>query len=98
MKFLNSLVIGFLLRVSIVYFINYTDIDYLVYTDGAKYVLQGGSPYDRHTYRYTPLVAYMSIPNILVHELFGKMLFIFVDLYMGYLIKKILSLTTHLSE
>ena len=32
-----------------------TDIDYKVYTDASQY----DSPYDRHTYRYTPILAYL---------------------------------------
>jgi phosphatidylinositol glycan class M len=32
-----------------------TDIDYKVYTDAAHY----DSPYQRHTYRYSPILAYM---------------------------------------
>lgn len=43
--------------------LKYTDLDYSVYTDAAKYVLEGGTPYDRHTFRYTPILAYMMIPN-----------------------------------
>ncbi|KAM3130306.1 hypothetical protein pb186bvf_017602 [Paramecium bursaria] len=59
--------------------LKYTDIDYSVYTDGARYVVEGGTPYDRHTYRYTPILAYMMIPN-LYYEAFGKILFSFIDM------------------
>lgn len=72
------------------YNLKYTDLDYSVYKDAAKYVLNGGTPYDRHTYRYTPLLAYMMIPCELLFENFGKCLFILFDILAGYLIERIL--------
>ena len=73
----------------------YTDIDYKVYTDASRYLLKGGSPYDRHTYRYTPLIAYLMIPNLLVHEGFGKVLFLISDIACGILILLILKKTNN---
>ena len=57
-----------------------TDIDYYVYTDGAKELTKSrGNPYDRFTYRYTPLLAYMMLPNLQI-PVYGKVLFNIFDL------------------
>lgn len=68
----------------------FTDIDYRVVTDGARHVLDGQSPFKRHTYRYTPLLAYLLIPNILMHPAFGKFLFSLCDILIGIVIRQII--------
>ncbi|XP_058798130.1 GPI mannosyltransferase 1 [Phymastichus coffea] len=68
----------------------YTDVDYKVYTDAARYIIKKGSPYDRHTYRYTPLLALLMAPNVHIHPDFGKVFFSIVDILVAKLMKKIL--------
>lgn len=68
--------------------VQYTDVDYKVVTDGARHVLRGESPYDRHTYRYSPLLAYLMVPNVIGHKFLGKVIFAICDLLVGVLIRR----------
>ena len=71
----------------------YTDIDYVVFTDAARYVSQGLSPYERETYRYTPLLAWILLPTTWPGAAwfsFGKILFALADIVAGWLIVLVL--------
>lgn len=99
MSFKKHLIISIIIRIFLVYYgevqdslseIQYTDVDYRVVTDGASHVLNLNSPFKRHTYRYTPLLAYLVLPNLLLHRSFGKFVFSLFDVFIGALIKWIL--------
>ncbi|KAI1454560.1 glycosyltransferase family 50 protein [Annulohypoxylon moriforme] len=72
--------------------LKYTDIDYLVFTDAARFTFSStatASPYTRETYRYTPLLAWLLYPTTWPGTFwfsFGKALFAAADLLAGYLI------------
>lgn len=94
----THLIIAFAIRLGFIIYgehhdkvatVPYTDIDYRVFTDAARHVISYESPYNRHTYRYSPLIALLLIPNVLLHESFGKVLFSVVDILVGCLIRVI---------
>ncbi|CAN0923423.1 GPI mannosyltransferase 1 [Linum grandiflorum] len=70
--------------------VRYTDVDYFVFSDAASLMASGSSPYKRTTYRYSPLLAFLLIPNSILHRSWGKFIFSASDLLVGYLINKIL--------
>ena len=74
------------------YGVLYTDIDYHVFSDGAKHIIKLESPYERETYRYTPLLAILMIPNIKIWYPIGKFLLSTIDVGVGYLIEKLLKI------
>ena len=73
-----------------VFNVKYTDVDYNVFTDGARFVTEGRSPFLRDGYRYTPFLAFAMTPNVWLTKVFGKLIFVLFDLMTGYLIYKIL--------
>lgn len=72
--------------------VRYTDVDYLVFSDAASLVAYGKSPYQRSTYRYSPLLAFLLVPNSIIHPSWGKFLFSASDLLVGLFIHTILEL------
>ncbi|RZS20661.1 hypothetical protein BHM03_00053202 [Ensete ventricosum] len=72
--------------------VRYTDVDYLVFSDAAAMVAAGRSPFERATYRYSPLLAYLLVPNSLLHPSWGKLLFSAADLLVGLFVDAILKL------
>lgn len=73
--------------------IKYTDIDYFVFTDAARFISQGQSPYARDTYRYTPLLAWMLYPTTWPGTFWfnsGKLLFAIGDVVAGWMMYRIL--------
>ncbi|XP_047321638.1 GPI mannosyltransferase 1 [Impatiens glandulifera] len=72
--------------------VRYTDVDYLVFSDAASFMASGKSPYTRTTYRYSPMIAFLLIPNTLIHPTWGKFIFSLADLLVGWFIQVILRL------
>ncbi|KAK6150325.1 hypothetical protein DH2020_015257 [Rehmannia glutinosa] len=72
--------------------VRYTDVDYFVFSDAASLMASGKSPYERSTYRYSPLIAFLLMPNSFLHQSWGKFLFSASDLLVGLLIHRILKL------
>lgn len=71
----------------------YTDIDYFVFTDAARFISRGLSPYARDTYRYTPLLAWMIYPTTWPGTFWfssGKVLFAVGDVVAGWMMYQIL--------
>ncbi|GKY92286.1 hypothetical protein MPSEU_000199700 [Mayamaea pseudoterrestris] len=67
--------------------VSYTDIDYHVFSDAANFVRNDQSPYDRHTYRYTPLLA-MLLARLPPGNA-GRYLFCMADAICGWMIVKL---------
>ncbi|KAH9580056.1 GPI mannosyltransferase 1 [Trypanosoma melophagium] len=64
--------------------VKYTDIDYMIIVDGAREMWMGGSPFDRTTFRYTPLLAVLMLPSVLLANPIGKLIFALCDLGAAY--------------
>ncbi|KAF8820390.1 mannosyltransferase (pig-m) protein [Cardiosporidium cionae] len=67
--------------------VKYTDVDYRVFTDAAQLLLNRKSPYDRRTYRYSPIIAYVATTNLLIAASFCKYMFAMVDILTGFILE-----------
>ncbi|KAK6919551.1 GPI mannosyltransferase 1 [Dillenia turbinata] len=99
--FRSLMIFSAILRVLLIFYgewqdthmeVRYTDVDYLVFSDAASLMASGKSPYQRSTYRYSPLLAFLLVPNSIIHRSWGKFLFSATDLLIGLFIRTILKL------
>ena len=63
--------------------LRYTDVDYDVLKDGARYMAEGGSPFQRATYRYSPLVSYPLLLDVTTGLPVAKLVFCLMDVLLG---------------
>ena len=64
-----------------------------MFHEASIYVNENKSPYLRHTYRYSPLISYMTLINVLSgYEYMGKVLFVVCDMLAAVLMLILLSL------
>ena len=78
--------------------VRYTDVDFDVVNDAAGFMIQGRSPFERVTYRYTPLLALLLVPGHLfpfLNSIYGKFLFSVCDVLVGYVLWRALSKHRH---
>nr|CAD2139352.1 unnamed protein product [Meloidogyne enterolobii] len=89
----NLFILAFLVRLFFILYarihdylfnLNFTDVDYEVFTEAALLVLQGSSPYNLSTYRYSPIIAWILVPNYLFAD-FGKIIFSILDVFVGWI-------------
>jgi phosphatidylinositol glycan class M len=66
--------------------VRYTDVDYSVFTDASRLLADARSPFERATFRYSPLLALVLLPNVYVHQSAGKLLFCAADMAVAYCI------------
>lgn len=98
LPFKYHLVIGAIIRFILIlygdfhdklYDVPYTDVDYKVFSDAARHIINGNSPYKRHTYRYSPIIAYLMVPNVILYKNFGKILFSIFDVLITVAVKSL---------
>lgn len=89
MKFVTLVYLGIVVRLALLFYsmfhdyyfrVKYTDIDYMIIVDGASEMVRLGTPFDRTTYRYTPLLAALVIPAAVIANPLGKLVFIASDI------------------
>ncbi|KAL1663248.1 glycosyltransferase family 50 protein [Schizophyllum commune] len=94
--FRNVLALSVAIRVGLIVYsewhdahsvVKYTDIDYRVFSDAARFLR---SPSADNTYRYTPFLAFLLLPNEWLHPSFGKYLFAACDILNGIIIYRLL--------
>lgn len=66
--------------------IKYTDVDYHVFTNASRAIINMESPYQDVEYRYSPLIALLFTPNILLNVNVGKLCLITADILSGHLL------------
>jgi phosphatidylinositol glycan class M len=82
----------------IAYLPTFSSHEYVVMTDAARLIYRGESPFQRHTFRHSPLLSLLMVFNLKYWHGVGKLFYCMCDIITALLLRNVLRKTVELDN